>query len=165
MSVVDRTNRLIRDLAREGKKPARIAADLRDLYGMVGINAAQVRLVLENSEDDQDPTPPLAAADTLAFAHENMNAIRMLIADAMEVARLAAEAAGKSPLEIRIDMGRARLAMQDEINAAIKAAGDAGRLYVLLGGKIKSLPKAMEVRVRVVGREDAPVTTPTPEPS
>lgn len=160
-SIHETINRRVRDLAREGKKPSRIAAELTNL-GFV-INASQVRLILENTEDDQQPAPAAAALDTVAFAHENQNAIRELLNDVMEVAKRKAEEDGKDALGVRIAMGAARLSMQREINDAIGGTCKAGGLYKLLGGKADDLPKAIEVRVRVIKRDD-PITTPTPEP-
>jgi len=160
-SIHEIINRRVRALAREGKKPTRIAAELR--LQNFDINAAQVRLILENTEDDQQPAPPAAALDAVAIAHENQNAIRQLVDDAMEVAKRKAEEEGKDALGVRIAMGAARLSMQDYINNAIAGTCKAGALYKLLGGQADDLPKALEVRVHVVRRED-PVTTPTPEP-
>lgn len=160
MSIGDRSTDIVRRLHRTGMSPRAISVELRNYN--ITLNASQVRMILSNvSVSDENGDPPLASLDAVIAAHALLHEVQIRKADAIESARIAAEANDMlTPLDVRNRCHATSAQFDPQINNAINAINRATASYVASGGTRDEIDRVLQVHFHTV--DSGTVPTPTP---
>ena len=160
MSVRDRLVEIVHKCARVGLSPRRIAQEAAHYYG-VACSEADVLLILGNTTPPEvKGDPPAAALDCVIEAHRRLHRAQEGERTAIEAAREAAQAEGKSNLEVANRIAAVEAAFDERISRVIAMVAKAEEAYTKSGGTRDEIDRVLQVHFHT--SDAAPSPTPTP---